>query len=204
MGEPGLEIEDVAASGGGRLVFSSVGDSSEAYRSWLPGRGYTLAIAYYGESETRFRELSATADICFWSAGSKFQNFYRFGSRARFAQCFVVDDDIEIAPEQISRCFDLMEETGAPVGSPAHGRGGRLSWPLMVAPLGSALRLTNFVEMTAVFMSATAVDSAMDAYGPYRHLLVGYGIDYIISSACYSEETPFIIDQITNILNREE
>ena len=183
------------------LVFSSVGDSCDAYESWLPGREYTVAVAYYGDSAERFGTISEKVDLCFWSRGSKFQNFYRFGSRGRYDCSFVVDDDIEISSGDIMRCFRLMAETGAPVGSPAHDPQGRISWPIMVAPRRSCLRISNFVEMTAMFLSREAASTAMRAYAPYRELLVGWGIDFIISSACYTEAEPFVIFDEVRIVN---
>ena len=62
-----------------KLVFSSVGDNSDAWESWLDGRrDYEIAIVYYGDDTRRAEVMQQNAEYFFRHKGAKFQNFERY------------------------------------------------------------------------------------------------------------------------------
>jgi hypothetical protein len=173
------------------LVFSSVGDSSDACNSWNSGpRDYDIAIAYFGDDEDRAHRLSDLADYFFRSKGSKFQNFSNCWPHFEHDLFWIVDDDIELPPSEITECFRQMITQKLGVASPAHSRSGRLSWAHMArSDWSRGIRRANFVEMTAPFLSRVAAERFLRAYRPYQHDLVGFGIDFIISDTCRNMQT---------------
>ena len=169
-----------------RLVFSSVGDNSDAWKSWVDGpRNYQVAVVYYGDDAVRANIIQRNVEFFFQQKGSKFQNFERYRDCFAHQQFFVTDDDISLSPAEIDLCFDYTKYHNIAVASPAHSRSGRVSWRHMLRPLSrSESRRTNFVELTAMFLSSQAVDRFIPVYGPIRKLIVGWGIDFMFSNIC--------------------
>src|SRR5215472_5776401 len=94
------------------LVFTSAGDRSNL-RVWLQGRrDFDLWVVYYGERAGTFQEVS---DFYLARKGSKFQNLHYCYERwpealARYTAVMVMDDDIKIDAEGITRLFEIRRE----------------------------------------------------------------------------------------------
>lgn len=183
------------------LVYSSIGDVSNAYLSWCKDRSatYMTAATYYGKSDFRGGQVSKVQTWMNRGRGSKFQNFARYFDQLPEADWYVVtDDDIEINPNQIRSMIATMAEKGVHVASPSHDPRGRISWDVMRPVENSECRETGFVEMTIVIFSRDAVLTFLEAYRPYVEKLVGYGMDYIIASVC---PKPFLVFDSVSVLN---
>lgn len=185
------------------LLFSSVGDSIDSYKSWFgTEKNYEIAICYYGNDEKRANELEEKSDYFFRSEGSKFQNFNKFESELEYDFVYVVDDDIKMPPEDINKCFNFISTNNIDVSSPSHNSAGKISFKHMVQKNNSEYRFTNYVEMTAVFMSKKAVNQFLELYTEDQ--ITGWGTDFIISSTCYSDKNPFYILDFCSITNPKD
>ncbi len=200
------------------LVFSSVGDRGHAIRSWLDDTkcNYRTAVVYYGsDPDSRWaKHLQKTADHFDIHAGGKFQNLlWWIDQNPRllddFDYVFVVDDDLAITPDTVGRIVRTAREYSLPVASPSHSPLGRISWPHM-ASRGSGRRvnepaagvaLTNFVEMTCPLFEVEALRTFLDYLRPFASQLIGWGTDWIISSACYTAARPFGVLHNVSVTN---
>lgn len=184
------------------LVFSSVGDSCEAYKSWFAlDRDYDIAIAYYGDDEHVFAEIQKHSDFCFKNKGAKFPNFLKLKCKLDYDYVLILDDDIEFFPTQLSNSFDFLNKNKIHVAGPSQNPSGKISWQSMVTQENSLFRLTNFVEMTAVFMDRSSVINFCSLYKKHKKNIISYGLDFIISSSCYTKNNPFYILDFISILN---
>jgi hypothetical protein len=182
------------------LFFSSVGDRTNSYESWNLHENsrnkYDIALTYYGKDPARAKLLEKECDFFHTSHDSKFQNWAKVYADYidQYEYFALFDDDIFLKPQQISRCFDIIKGGDYNVGSPSHHPAGQVSWPIMAKQKNSKIRRTNFIEMTAIFLSWHAMHQFMDVYKEYSNILVGHGIDWIIANVC---DGPFcVIDEI--------
>jgi hypothetical protein len=139
-----------------RCVFTSAGDRN-VVAGWLPpdgARDFDLFVAFYGEDEARFAELSHLADRVWRIKGGKAQNLRALVLSGEldlspYTHVWLPDDDLLLAPADIPRLFDLAEHFGFAVCQPAFDPLGKVSWPITaVAENRDQARLTDFVEMT--------------------------------------------------------
>ncbi|MBI1389930.1 MAG: hypothetical protein GC154_15930 [bacterium] len=212
------------------LVFGSVGDRGQAVASWFGSnsdecnherdialiRQYKVAIIYYGsDPESSWAQhLRINADYFDIHSGGKFQNLLRWidqnpGVVDLFEYIVIADDDIVMSPEKISRMVRTMKEYDLPVASAAHSPEGKISWPHMGArgfgrrthepPAG--VELCNFVEMTCPIIAAQALRPFLELFRRYAPRLTGWGTDWLISCACFSERRPFGVMHNVTIVN---
>lgn len=163
-----------------------------------------MAAAYYGSDNRRFKELKNSFDFACRSKGWKFQNFVRLLPRLPpFDIVFVCDDDLFVEPRQLNRVFRWLSAQKVRVASPAHDPQGKISWEHMKARprCGRFGRRTNFVEMTAVFLSSEAVQRFRKGMEPVVEEIYDWGTDFIISSTCYERDLPFLILDEFVVLN---
>ncbi len=159
------------------LVFTSAGDYTNLDR-WLNGpRNFDLWITYYGDQESRFRDL---ADYYNLRKGSKFQNLH-FAYQASKTQLhhyraiLVLDDDILIDSQDINQLFEIREEFDLWILQPAFRTVGKVSWDITRLHPTSRIRFTNFVEMSCPLFRTDKLFTFLERYDPK---LVGYGIDW--------------------------
>jgi len=200
------------------LVFSSVGDRGHAIRSWLGDkqRDYQTAIIYYGnDCDSRWaRFLQSKADHFAAHAGGKFQNLLWWIDQNPkllddFDYVFVADDDLAITPDTVGRIVRTAREYNLPVASPSHSPLGRISWPHMasrgsgrrVAEPSAGVVLTNFVEMTCPLFEVDALRAFLNLFRRFAPQLFGWGADWIISSACYTQARPFGVLHNVSVVN---
>jgi hypothetical protein len=160
------------------LVFTSAGDRSNV-RRWLRGRRreFDLWINYYGERPAALRSL---ADIYSVNKGTKFQNLHYCYSRwpelfASYEAVMVMDDDIIIDGDALTRLFELQRELDLWALQPAFRIRGKLSWNITRVQPTTRLRYTNFIEMTCPLFRRDKLDAFMAAYDPTG---MGYGDDW--------------------------
>ncbi len=159
------------------LVFTSAGDRS-CVRDWVVGkRGFDLWVTYYGD---RPGTLADIADLYNCRKGSKFQNLHAAYQAwphlmREYEAVLVMDDDLLIGAEQMTRLFELRRELGLWLLQPAFSPWGKLSHPLTRAVRTTRLRYTNFVEMGCPLFREDKLRAFLEVYDP---VLVGYGIDW--------------------------
>jgi hypothetical protein len=160
------------------LVFTSAGDRSNVCR-WLQGRrrDFDLWVNYYGDDASALQSL---ADIYSVRKGTKFQNLYYCYSRwpelfSRYEAVMVMDDDIIIGADGLTRLFDLRRELDLWALQPAFRISGKLSWNITRVRPTTRLRYTDFIEMTCPLFRRDKLDAFMAVYDPQS---MGYGEDW--------------------------
>ncbi|MBI1389928.1 MAG: hypothetical protein GC154_15920 [bacterium] len=209
------------------LVFGSVGDRGQAVTSWfgldseMP-RDYEVAVGYYGGDPAGpwARFLANHADHFQVHRGGKFQNLLWWvnqhsgdsggpGVLDAFDYVIVADDDIALTSDMIGRMVRTAREYDLPVASPSHSWDGRISWPHMGAR-GSGKRahepaagveFCNFVEMTCPVFEVDALRRFLGLFQRYADRLTGWGADWLISCACFTEQRPFGVMHNVTITN---
>src|SRR5215469_4320961 len=107
-------------------LFTSAGDKN-AIRLWLSGDGprrWDLVVAYYGDSDREFSELSELCNYSYRTRGFKYQNLKKLLVQDprffdRYSHVWACDDDIVMSTPQINQAFELTEELGFWVAQPA-------------------------------------------------------------------------------------
>jgi hypothetical protein len=159
------------------LVFTSAGDRSRL-RGWLEGvRDFDLWVVYYGDKPGTFCDIS---DNYLVRKGSKFQNLhYCYQTHKheldRYSAIMVLDDDILIDANGLTRLFAIREELDLWVLQPAFRIVGKISWDVTRVRPTAKLRYTNFVENTCPLFRRDKLDAFMSVYDPE---LVAYGTDW--------------------------
>jgi hypothetical protein len=94
------------------LVFSSVGDSSDAFYSWLgKDKKYDTAVVYYGVSDETWQKIKGLSKYSFRHRGNVFPSLVKhFSAISKYGHYLIVDDDIEMNPEQILNTFYMMDK----------------------------------------------------------------------------------------------
>lgn len=161
------------------LIYTSAGHASNVRQWWLStDRNYDIWVTNYTDTP------ALNSEYCEYyneRKGSKFQNlkavFETHRSRlAGYKGIMVADDDIIMPPRALSALLGLLEEHDLWVLQPAFSRFGKISHKITARRLRTALRYTNFVEVTCpVFRT----DKLMDFLAAYRpELSTCYGIDW--------------------------
>lgn len=179
-------IRDPAAPVRRNLVFTSAGDHAQLQR-WLVGRrNFDLWIAYYGDTPGRYSKL---ADSWWARKGSKFGNLHaRWKTYPKMLQPYdavmVLDDDIWIDGDSISRLFEIREQYDLSVVQPAYRRSGKISHKITRRKPEYKLRFTEFVEMSCPVFRRRGLEKFLTEYDP---VMVGYGTDHWYMSVLQRE-----------------
>lgn len=159
------------------LVFTSAGDLSNLHH-WLKGRrDFDLWVVSYGEQNDLHE---AQADFYARSRGAKFQNLRKVYQRyadviAHYDAVMVMDDDVLIDADGLTRLFEIRREHDLWVVQPAFRLTGKVSWDITRVSPTSQLRYTNFIEMTCPLFRRDKLDLLMARFDPQ---LIGYGEDW--------------------------
>jgi hypothetical protein len=192
------------------LVFGSVGDRGQAVTSWFgtetQPRHYDIALVYYGKEPhgNWARQLKRSVNYFDVHRAGKFQNLAWWLERhPRLLNAFdyfiIADDDIVMTPDGVERAIRTTREFHLPVAGSSHSWSGKNDWHHMgsrgagprMNERGQGVEFCNFVEMTCPIFEAAALQQFLDYFKPYRDLLTGWGTDYLMSNACFTEQRPF-------------
>jgi hypothetical protein len=140
-------------------------------------RGFDLWVTYYGE---RPGTLADVADLYNCRKGAKFQNLHNAYQTwpelmRAYEAVLVMDDDILIAPDEITRLFELRAALDLWLLQPAFSPLGKVSHPITRVVRTARLRYTNFVENNCPLFREDKLRAFMQVYDP---ILVGWGIDW--------------------------
>jgi hypothetical protein len=164
-------------------LFTSAGDRN-AVRLWTDGasgRRWDLVVAYYGDDDREYAELSRLASRAFRSKGSKFGNLKKLVTQNpsfldRYSYVWVCDDDIRIARDQIDELFAISEFFEFWVAQPSFDPQGKISHAITRhAGPDCDFRIVNFVEMNVPLFRRDKLGEFLDVYDGS---LAGWGIDY--------------------------
>lgn len=65
----------------------------------------------------------------------------------------------------------------------------------------AGVALTNFVEMTSPIFEVEALRAFLDYFRRFASQLIGWGTDFVISSACYTSSRPFGVLHNVSVTN---
>jgi hypothetical protein len=163
-------------------LFTSAGDKN-VVRLWqedAPVRCWDLVVAYYGENDREFSELSKISSYAFRSRGGKFQNLKKlFVEYSKFfdhySYVWVCDDDIRMSADQIQEVFSITETFGFWVAQPAFSPKGKISHSITcyVGPQWD-YRIVNYVEVTLPIFRR---DKLCEFLSTYDGSLTGWGVE---------------------------
>ena len=159
------------------LVFTSAGDHANL-RGWLSGRrDFDLWITYYGDRENPYLDCS---DYAMVRKGGKFPNLHHAYQNyrsilSRYDSIFVMDDDLLIDGNAISRLFEVRRRYDLWLLQPAFDPRGKISHRITRARPFRTLRYANFVEVTCPLFRADKLDAFLQQYDPS---LIGWGVDW--------------------------
>ena len=159
------------------LVFTSAGDLSNLHH-WLNGRrDFDLWVVHYGGQINTYLEH---AEFYARGSGTKFQNLHSVYQRyagviAQYDAVMVMDDDILIDADGLTRLFEIRTQHDLWVIQPAFRLSGKISWDITRVSPTTQLRYTNFIEMTCPLFRRDKLDLLMANFDPR---LIGYGEDW--------------------------
>jgi hypothetical protein len=163
-------------------LFTSAGDKN-AIRLWLDGaahRRWDLVIAYYGDNDHEFSEITKASSYAFRTKGAKFQNLKKLVERhpqffAPYSHVWVCDDDIKMSSAQIEEAFAITERFDFWVAQPAFRPEGKIShWITCYAGAHCDYRIVNYVEMGVPIFRR---DKFSEFLSVYDGSLAGYGVE---------------------------
>lgn len=192
-------------------VFTSAGDRN-AVRLWLAGdspRRWDLVIAYYGDNDEVFAQLSELCSCVFKTKGSKYQNLKKLVLSDpqffdQYSHVWACDDDILMSSSQINEAFEITETLGFWVTQPAtraEGKNGH--WITCYAGTRWDYRIVNFVENgLAIFRR----EKLLQFLAVYDGSLAGWGIDHWYANLFRANEFGrfAVIDKVQVINPRSE
>jgi len=184
-------------------LFTSAGDKN-SIRLWLRGdapRRWDLVVAYYGDNEEEFSEISAVASHAFRTKGGKFQNLKKLAEQNprffdRYSHIWVCDDDIRMSRAQIDEALAISDFFDFWVAQPAFLPEGKISHRVnRFSGPQCRWRLVNFVEVnTPIFQR----DKLLEFLAVFDGSLTSWGIDYWYMSLFNAQDSArcAVIDQV--------
>lgn len=176
------------------LVFFRAGPNSLHPRlvAAEPDRNWDCCVSWYSEPLP-----DKTIEYSITGGENKFEAFHEFflglGDRATYRYYLVVDDDIDFAPGDISRFFDLCARHDAYLCQPALRWGTHRNHDVTLWNPICVLRRTSFVEVMAPCFSAPAVAALLDTFRLNRST---WGIDYAWASRLQGQGRIAVIDAV--------
>jgi len=197
----GSDSAELVAGDSGRgkhkwLVYSSVGDSTDAWRSWLPGRDFDILINYHGRKGQAPEEMTEAVEMVQQRKGGKFaslQHFQNGGRLDQYEAIMVLDDDIVLDPKEIHLLFNLRRAYNLTVVAPTQrtslsqltGRGRCRGshdshqahgscFPVYGLENAKQLRIVDFIEENMPIFQTEFLLSFLAVLDP---TVVGWGVD---------------------------
>ena len=137
------------------LVFSSVGDSTKNYWSWLKNNEkFDTAIVYYGNNEETWKLIKKNSTISIRDSGYTFQLLNKYFSLFDLhSQYLVVDDDLFMDLEEVFNTFIFMEKRKCPASSWSRNAASHGFFDYAITKNTKSIYNTNFIEQGHVFIA---------------------------------------------------
>jgi len=164
-------------------IFTSAGDNN-SIRMWFEGgvsRRWDLIVAYYGDNEREFAELSRVSNYAFRTKGGKFPNLKKFvaqqrGFFERYSYIWVCDDDMRMSVAQINEAFAITERLGFWIAQPAfHPKGNNYHTINVYGGSQCDYRTVNYIENSVPIFRQ---DKLAEFLAIYDGSLPAEGIDF--------------------------
>jgi hypothetical protein len=163
-----------------RLVFVQCGRGFDAPYLREP-RDYDLLLNYYQEGEP-----NPLGDAVVFQAGTKTTAIRRLLEQRpdlllRYEAVLFLDDDVEIAPEQIEALFRARVAEGLDVAQPALTSDSDSAWPFLKKPAaGNDVLRVSTIEIMAPLISRRALEKTGWAFA---ETVSGWGTDLLLGPA---------------------
>ena len=188
-------------------IYTSIGDNIDKFITYYQQfrlLGIDLYLNFYGDSDIAHNTISCYSKWHSRIKTSKFpslKNCYLNSDISQYDYVYVFDDDFIIKDFNntlgyISNIPHMMSNHNIDVASPSHSTDGRISHDIMKPHPGNySLRITNFVEMSYVIFSKSALSKYMFHYDGE---LKGWGNDwwYLNVLECNTLQNCAIFDNI--------
>jgi hypothetical protein len=164
-------------------IFTSAGDHN-AIRFWLQGdtsRRWDLVVAYYGDNDHEFAEISKISASAFRAKGGKFQMLKKLMLQNprmldQYSHVWVCDDDIQMSSAQIDEAFAIAEFFKFWVAQPSFLPEGKFSHSITrYAGPQCDYRIVNFIEENVPIFRRARLTEFLTAFDGS---LTGWGLDY--------------------------
>ena len=144
-----------------------------------------MVIAYYGKSNTKFKDLKTKSLYCFRSKGVKFQLLWSWWihnieKTKEYDIIGVIDDDLQWDFIQMNNFITNLtiyskNNPNTVVFSPSHHKDGKITRPHMKQQISNiiGIRYVDGIEMTWPFLQRDFLDSYL--MYEYEISLQGYG-----------------------------
>lgn len=176
------------------LVFFRAGTNSLHPRIIAedPLRNWDCCVSWYSQP------LSETCADRYITGGENkleaFRDFFRSAANdSPYEYYLVVDDDIDFAPGDISRFFDLCEKYALFLAQPALRWGTNSNHDVTLWNPICRIRASRFIEVMAPCFSHQAVEQLFDTFSLSKST---WGIDYAWSSLLQDSNRISIVDAI--------
>jgi hypothetical protein len=137
------------------LVFSSVGDSSDAFYSWLgKNKKYDTAVVYYGDNDETWQRIKSLSKYSFRHKGHIFSSLVKhFSPMPKYQYYLIVDDDIEMNPEQILNTFFIMDKKKYDACAWTRDKESHGFFKYAITSKANKIWSVNFLEQCQIFIS---------------------------------------------------
>lgn len=168
------------------LLFSSVGNNSKCYKKWYnkKNRNYDIKLVYYGKKHHVQDDIKKYCDILECKKGSKYQNMVNFYDKfemAKYDYVWLVDDDIEMIPNDISEMFDYVKNNSLDLAQPSMDPTGQNSHNINVNKENKKrdeIRYTNFIEVGCPVINKEILYNTYKTLKDINNIVTAYGVDF--------------------------
>jgi len=148
---------------------------------WLTGREKPWHLIANVYDDTYNREIDADV-ILRQNIGTKFSAIYyalkkRPDLLSSYDYVFLLDDDILVSEEEITRFFEVVEVLGLDLAQPSVQEGSAYTWPVLLQEPRSIGRYLNAVEIMMPVLSRKVLAQAGFLFG---RSISGWGIDFAL------------------------
>ncbi len=157
-------------------------------------RAFDRWVNYYDDGASALQSL---ADIYSARKGTKFQNLHYCYSRwpeifSQYEAVMVMDDDIIIGADGLTRLFDVRRELDLWALQPAFRISGKLSWDVTRVRPTTRLRYTDFIALTCPLFRRDEIAAFMAVYYPQSIVTArtgGFCVHWVPIAACTSRSS---------------
>lgn len=180
------------------LVFTSAGDSSDAFFDWLEVskkyRSYNTAVVYYGNDNSRWERIQKYADHSWRHPGFVWTSFIRYYPELKnHLYSLIIDDDLKISAEVINKVFGFARRKGASALQLSHDAKGHISYPLFSQNPSLHYRECNFIEQCFMMIKNDLLGMLVEKWKAFNLVHVT-GVDIVLANvARQNNMLPFIM-----------
>ena len=179
------------------LVFTSAGDSSDGFLSWLAVpkkyRSYNTAVVYYGNDDDRWEIIKKHADYSWRHTGFVWLNFItHYQELSEYMYTLITDDDLSVSYNNMNAIFSFSRKNNATALQLSKDPSSRGSYTMFHQNPDVDYRECNFIEQCFTLIRKDLLRLTIDKWMLFE-LSYGFGSDIVLSNtALENKMLPFI------------